>query len=102
MEEKAVSDYTLRYVGDQALLVEFENEISMEVNQKVRALKFDLEHKQIPGMGELVPTYRALLLHYDPLKADLDRLKEEIQQSAARMDLSRLPKSIVTEIPVLY
>ena len=42
-----MSDYTLRYVGDQALLVEFENEISMEVNQKVRALKYDLEQKKI-------------------------------------------------------
>ena len=102
MEEKAVSDYTLRYVGDQALLVEFENEISMEVNQKVRALKFDLEQKKVPGMGELVPTYRALLIHYDPLTADLNQLKEAIKTSAANMDLSQLPKAIVTEIPVLY
>ena len=102
MEEKAVSDYTLRYVGDQALLVEFENEISMEVNQKVRALKFDLEQKRIPGMGELVPAYRALLIHYDPLRADLDRLKEAVKTSAANMDLSQLPRAVVTEIPVLY
>lgn len=55
MEEKAVSDYTLRYVGDQALLVEFENEISMEVNQKVRALKFDLEQKKSPVWGSWSP-----------------------------------------------
>ena len=54
-----MSDYTLRYVGDQALLVEFENEISMAVNQKVRALKYDLEQNKIPGMGEVVPTDRA-------------------------------------------
>ena len=102
MEEKAVSDYTLRYVGDQALLVEFENEISIEVNQKVRALKYDLEQRTIPGMGELVPTYRALLIHYDSLRADLDQLKETIQASAASLDLSHLPRATVTEIPVLY
>ena len=35
--------YTLHNVGDQALLVEFENEISMEVNRKVMALKRALE-----------------------------------------------------------
>ena len=102
MEENAVSDYTLRYVGDQALLVEFENEISIEVNQKVRALKYDLEQRTIPGMGELVPTYRALLIHYDSLRADLDQLKETIQASAASLDLSHLPRATVTEIPVLY
>ena len=102
MEENAVSDYTLRYVGDQALLVEFENEISIEVNQKVRALKYDLEQRTIPGIGELVPTYRALLIHYDSLRADLDQLKETIQASAASLDLSHLPRATVTEIPVLY
>ena len=102
MEENAVSDYTLRYVGDQALLVEFENEISIEVNQKVRALKYDLEQRTIPGIGELVPTYRALLIHYDSLRADLDQLKETIQAAAASLDLSHLPRATVTEIPVLY
>lgn len=94
--------YTLHNVGDQALLVEFENEISMEVNRKVMALKGALEARRLPGVGELVPTYRSLVIHYDPLTADLDQLKEAIGQSAGHLDLAALPKAIVTEIPVLY
>ena len=43
--------YTLHDVGDQALLVEFENEISMEVNRKVVALKRALEERRLPGVG---------------------------------------------------
>ena len=43
--------YTLHDVGDQALLVEFENEISMEVNRKVVALKRALEERRTPGEG---------------------------------------------------
>ena len=31
-----MSEMTFRFAGDQALLVEFENEISIPVNQKVR------------------------------------------------------------------
>ena len=94
--------YTLHNVGDQALLVEFENEISMEVNRKVMALKRALEERQIPGTGELIPTYRSLVIHYDPLTADLEQLKEAIDQSVGHLDLAALPKAIVTEIPVLY
>ena len=94
--------YTLHNVGDQALLVEFENEISMEVNRKVMALKRALEERRIPGTGELIPTYRSLVIHYDPLTADLEQLKEAIDQSAGNLDLAALPKAIVTEIPVLY
>lgn len=94
--------YTLHDVGDQALLVEFENEISMEVNRKVVALKRALEERRLPGIGELIPTYRSLVIHYDPLTADLDQLKQAIDQGVKHLDLSSLPKSIVTEIPVLY
>ena len=94
--------YTLHDVGDQALLVEFENKISIEVNQKVVALKRALEEQRLFGVGEMVPTYRSLLLHYDPLKADPEQLKEAIAQSVRHLDLSALPKAIVTEIPVLY
>lgn len=97
-----MSLYTLRYVGDRALSVEFENEISIAVNQKVRALKHALEACPVPGLGELVPAYRALLIHYDPLRVDLDRLLEHIESAVSHLDTSRLPKAIVTEIPVLY
>ena len=47
--------YTLHNVGDQALLVEFENEISMEVNRKVMALKGALEAHRLPGIGNWSP-----------------------------------------------
>ena len=80
--------YTLHDVGDQALLVEFENEISMEVNRKVVALKRALEERRLPGIGELIPTYRSLVIHYDPLTADLDQLKQAIDQGVKHLDLS--------------
>lgn len=94
--------YTLHHVGDQAILVEFEPEISIPVSRKVSALKQVLEGCRIPGVGELVPTYRALLVHYDPLRTDLDALLEAVDRCAKNPDLSKLPKAVVTEIPVLY
>lgn len=97
-----MSEYTLRYIGDQALSVEFENEISIRVNQKVRALCHALEEKRIPGVGELVPTYRALMIHYNPLRTDLDALLAAIREAAAHPDPAQLPPAVVTEIPVLY
>ncbi len=97
-----MSNCTLRWIGDQALSVEFENEISIQVNQKVRSLRHALERKALPGVGELVPTYRALMIHYDPLRADLDALTAAIDDATAHPDTDELPKAIVTEIPVLY
>lgn len=97
-----MSDYTLRYVGDCAVSVEFENEISIEVNRKVSTLKYTLEQQSLVALDELVPTYRALLIHYNPLVTDLESLRQVISQSAAHMDTGALPRAVVTEIPVLY
>ena len=93
---------TLRYMGDRALLVEFENEISIPVSQKVRALKQALEAKRLPGMGEAMPTYRSLLVHYDPLVLPVETLEETVRTLADHLDVSDLPRAVVTEIPVLY
>lgn len=97
-----MSSYTLHHVGDQALLVEFENEISIAVNQKVRALKLALEEACIPGVQEIIPTYRTILIHYDPLTVSMDGLRQAIDDGVTHMNLGQLPPTIVTEIPVLY
>ncbi len=97
-----MKDYSVRPVGDQALTVEFGNEISLENSRRVRMLARALEKNPVPGMGELVPAYRSLLIHYDPLTADLDRLLAAIDAAAASPDPEDMPKSTVTEIPVLY
>ena len=58
----------VRYLvaGDSAVCVEFGNEISPEINKKIRAFKIAVEKSDIPGIVETVPTYRSLLVHYHP------------------------------------
>lgn len=93
---------TIHFAGDQALLVEFEPEISIRVNMKVRALQYAFEQLQQPGVTELVPTYRALLIHYDPLQLSYKKLTAVVEQQLDNLSEVKLPKGIVTEIPVLY
>lgn len=93
---------TIRFAGDQALLVEFEPEISLGVNMKVRALQYAMEKLQLPGVVELVPTYRALLIHYDLARLSYRKLTQTVEEQLEHLGEIQLPKSIVTEIPVLY
>ena len=97
-------NYTLRYAGDSALSVEFENEISLEVNRKVQALMNSLEaHRDnLSGMLELVPSYRAVLIHYDPLIADVNQIQNAVDECVSQSETSSMSPSIITEIPVLY
>lgn len=97
-----MGDVTIRYAGDRAILVEFKNEISMETNSKVRSLEFTLEQNPFPGMKELVPTYRALLVQYDPRIIKAAMAVEMIRECIGKMSDVSLPKAMVTEIPVIY
>jgi len=89
-------------VGDRALTVEFENQVSRAVSQKVTALQDQLLSREIPGLGELVPTYRALLIHYDPLRIDPDELARTVSLAAGDLPPAASISGTVVEIPVLY
>jgi KipI family sensor histidine kinase inhibitor len=94
----------LRFVpaGDLALSVEFAEEISVEVNTRVRALEYLIQQKGVPGIVETVPGYRALLVYYDPAATDYETLCETLQRLAAETDTAVLPAPRRVEIPCCY
>lgn len=46
--------------GDCTVCVEFGNEISPEINRRIRAFKIALEKEAVDGVVETIPTYRSL------------------------------------------
>ena len=73
----------VRYLvsGDCAVTVEFGNEISPEINRKIRAFKIALEKEQIEGIVETVPTYRSLLVVYKPEVIRFSALTEKFEHN---------------------
>ena len=53
-------------VGDSALTVEFGQGIDRRLNALVMALDAALRARAVPGVTETVPTFRSLMIHYDP------------------------------------
>jgi KipI family sensor histidine kinase inhibitor len=64
--------------GDCAITVEFSRNIDDVANGRVLALDRSLANEPISGVSETVPTYRSLLVHYDPLLVDFDTLGERL------------------------
>jgi KipI family sensor histidine kinase inhibitor len=60
-------EYRLLPAGDTALVVEFGDQIDRELNLWVLALDRRLKEARIKGITDCVPTFRSLLVHYDPL-----------------------------------
>lgn len=88
--------------GDSAITVEFGNKIHPEINQKIRALSLTLDQKGWKGIRELVPTYRSLMIHYDPEILSYSALTAQITHLLQGLEQVELPPSRVLEIPVLY
>jgi KipI family sensor histidine kinase inhibitor len=89
--------------GDAALAVEFGSTIDPRLNAKVLALDARLGATtegvpKVPGVVETVPTYRSLLVHYDPvvigfeaLSSALVALCEDLPDEPAVGRLWRIP-----------
>jgi KipI family sensor histidine kinase inhibitor len=82
--------------------VEFGNQIDPEINQKVRKVSIALEKFPIEGITETVPTYRSLLVFYDPAKIPFKRLQQEIRRIEGKLEEIPIPPPETIEIPVLY
>lgn len=53
--------------GDRALIVEFGDRVDRAVNREVLRLDAVLAAEPVAGVIETVPTFRSLMVHYDPL-----------------------------------
>ena len=56
--------------GDTALVVEFGDRIDRALSDRVLRLGAKLRAAKLPGVVETVPTFRSLMVHYDPLRTD--------------------------------
>lgn len=90
----------VRPFGDRGLVVEFEDELSAQINGRVRALAGRL--RDAPGVVETVPAFRSLLIALDPLTADRDRLAEDATRIARGLPPDAGGAGRPMEIPVVY
>ena len=91
-----------RLMGDRSVLVELGDEISLDVNQQIRELFVALDQRMIDGILELIPGYRSLLVVFNPLEIELEKLKSVIDETVGQLDSAQLPPPKIVKIPVSY
>lgn len=89
-------------MGDRSLLVELGDTISPDVNRRVQQLMLQLQQAPLPGVREIAPGYRSLLVVYDPLTVAAAELMERIAEAAAQQGLAGLPQAKLLTVPVFY
>ncbi|MFO1149914.1 MAG: 5-oxoprolinase subunit PxpB [Alsobacter sp.] len=64
--------------GDGGLVVELGHDVDEGVNARVLALAAAIEDLALPGLIEVVPTYRSALVLFDPVALPRARLREAV------------------------
>jgi KipI family sensor histidine kinase inhibitor len=91
--------------GESALVIELGNRIDPDINQRVYELASAIERASLPVVQEVVPTYRSLLVRYDPLRATYADMAKSVQDVARTGLTGRAPRDQqrqLYEIAVLY
>ncbi|MDD5264454.1 MAG: 5-oxoprolinase subunit PxpB [Candidatus Bipolaricaulis sp.] len=102
MRRLDAGDFCFRPMGDQSLLIEFEESIGPEIHRKVRALSRAIEGAQIAGAREVIPAYRSMLVHYDPQETSIEDLCLRIRELESRPDDLDDSRSRRVRVPVCY
>lgn len=97
MEEVKIST-----AGDSALLIEFGQEISPEINARITAFVHLLKAQHIEGVQDLIPAFTSLLINYDPRVVNYKSLTKRLQK-LLKLDVNEEASAFrVFEIPVCY
>lgn len=94
--------YRLVTAGDAALIVEFEDRIDPEICAHAAAVAEAIVQASVPGVRDVVPTYRSVAVYFDPLRTDRAALMERLDQAATRSSSEHRETRAPIRIPVCY
>ena len=88
-------------LGDACVSLQFAAEIDPTVNAGCIALAESLERLGVSGVRDVVPTYNAVTVHFDPLATDRQALGVLLSELAATPSSEEIAARTI-EIPVNY
>jgi KipI family sensor histidine kinase inhibitor len=90
----------IREAGDSALLLELDEVINVSVNAQAIAIAAAVRRAGLPGIRDVVSTYRSVAVHFDPLTLDIEILRDALTRAADAPPALSEGKTVV--IPVQY
>lgn len=87
--------------GDRALVVEFGDQVDRALSEDVLRLNANIGTETLSGVVETIPTFRSLMVHYDPLVTTRSNLEQAIRRLLDR-DLDPRIDAKLWRVPACY
>jgi inhibitor of KinA len=94
--------YRVVSAGDSAIIVEFDERIDPAVNARTIACAEAIQAANLPGVRDVVPTYRSVAIYFDPLRTNSDLLVESVDREATQASSEVATDRAPVRIAVCY
>jgi KipI family sensor histidine kinase inhibitor len=95
-------DHRITWIGDSAVVVEFEARIDPAISDRALDLARAIAAIRPTGVRDIVPTYHAVTVHFDPWGTDVVSLFERLGREAERRPPQASGGQAMIRIPVCY
>ena len=89
-------------LGDSCVAIQFAAGIDASVNARCIALAESLDARALPGVRDVVPTYNAVTIHFDPLQTHTPTLYASLESAARDDAITPQLEARTVEVPVKY
>lgn len=90
------------FTGDSAVSVQFGDAIDPAIYAHVKALNDGIKREKPAGIVETIPTFRSLMVHYDPLVLGFEQLKKILLDLiAGSREGTQAAKKVIT-LPICF
>ena len=96
------AEFAIVPAGDASLVVEFEERIDTKVASRVVLLAERVRLASLPGILDIVPTFRSLAVHFDPLRADTGHVVRVLTALASEHTPEADGTDTPMRVPVCY
>jgi KipI family sensor histidine kinase inhibitor len=90
------------FLSERGLVLEYGDRIDPVISGRVRLMASVIRARQVDGILNLVPTYRSLLVEYDPLAVSLEKLNAVIDDIEQDLEEAHPPEGRYFELPTYY
>jgi len=88
--------------GEDGIRIIFGESIEAKVSESIRRYYFFLKASNLPGIIDIIPSFRSCLIHFDSRQTSSERLISYLKKSKEKVDKIEIPEPVTHEIPVQY
>ena len=88
--------------GDSALILDLGDRIDPVVNERAVSVARALDRLRVPGVRDIVPTFKSVAVYFDPLRTDIEGLTRCLGDEARGSTGTIRAAEPIVRVPVCY